>query len=856
MKSPSAYAPSLEHYLELIQHKKKNRLISLGYIFLAVSFFLFALTEYFPQSKRDSDITIFFMHYLIALVYVVILAINNSYGFRESWHRRTIDKTIILLNLFLISAFALNRTIPVFAESVDWLCVYLILTSVVLLSYRYFSSLPSWLKCVQLVTLGSALVFYLYLTLYVANIYPFGMIGILLLGVGAHIFVPVTLLIACIVLASVSIKDNQGAWYWIAGGTVTTLLIILLFTLQWNSRITKTERLANQSVIREDNGLPIWVNVAKDLDKDWISEKLLKSELVYATHNQQVPWNSFRLNSWEETDKHDPFVFISSIFMKCNLSLDDRIKILQAVFSDRHNANDRLWSGADLTTSYILSDVDIYPELRIAYVEKYFNVRNNAQAQRWETPEEAIYTFQLPEGAVATSLSLWINGKEEKGLLTSKQKATQAYRTIVGVESRDPSVIHWQEGNTVTVRVFPCTPTEERKYKIGFTYPLPERNGQLLFGNIPFKGPSANGSRETIRLRFIGNEPDINVSGFEPDGKGALIAERTYDPDFHFSFKAPPIASNKFIFDGHTYSLSSYKPAFNKVSSRNVYLDLNSSWTDAEVASMQELVSTQNVFVVSDNGFKALTKDNFNDLTTSLHRQNFSVFPFHLLQDESQSIVITKGQKLSPHLSDFKDSMFAKEIGRYFAAGNRVAVYNIEDNISTYIASLREFRAINFANGSLEQLKGWLAKNTFPEDGETASRVILHEAQVAIEKTAGESVEDAIAVAPDHLARLFAYNDIMRKVGPNYFDDNFITSDLVDQASKAYVVSPVSSLIVLETQEDYERFGIEESVNSLQNAVRESTGAVPEPHEWALIILFALFLIFLKVRRMRLHHSL
>ena len=856
MTSPSAYPKPLQLYLEAISHDRKHKLIWIGYIFLGVSFFLFALTEYFPQNKRENGITIFFIHYIIALVYVVVLAVNNSYGIRESWRSRTIDKTVILLNLFLISAYALNRTLAVFAESVDWFGVYLIITSVVLLSYRYFSFLPSWLNNVQLFALGSVLVFYLYLSLYVANIYAFGTVGILLLGIGAHIFVPLALLTASVVLVLGSLENSRSGWYWIAAGTITTVLAILIFTAQWNRRITKIEKLANQSVVHDTNGLPIWVNVAKNIDKDWISERILKSELVYATHSQHVPWNSFRFNSWEETDKHDPFVFISSIFAKCNLSIDDRIKILQTVFSDRHNANERLWSGADLTTSYILSDVDIYPELRIAYIEKYLNVRNNAKSQRWDTPQEAIYTFQLPEGAVATSLSLWINGKEEKGLLTSKQKATNAYKTIVGVESRDPSVIHWQEGNTVTVRVFPCIPGEERKFKIGFTYALPEKNGQLLFRDIPFKGPSAKGSREIFRLQFIGNQPEINVSDFEPDGKGASIAERTYDPDFQFSFKAPPIRSNHFTFDGHTYSLKSYKPTFKELSFQNVYLDLNSSWTDAEMASAKELLSTKNVFIVSEKGFHALTKDNFKEFTSSLHRQNFSVFPFHLLHNESKSIVITKGQKLSPHLSDFKESMFAKEIGKHFCTGYRVAVYNIEDNVSTYIASLREFRAINFAGGSLEQLKDWLANNKFPGEGETASSVVLHDAQVSIEKTNLGPVAEGAVVAPDHLARLFAYNDIMRKVGPNYFDNNFMTSDLVDQASRAYVVSPVSSLIVLETPEDYERFGIEESVNSLQNAVRQSTGAVPEPHEWAMIILFALLLIFLKVRRMRLHHSL
>ncbi len=103
--------------------------------------------------------------------------------------------------------------------------------------------------------------------------------------------------------------------------------------------------------------------------------------------------------------------------------------------------------------------------------------------------------------------------------------------------------------------------------------------------------------------------------------------------------------------------------------------------------------------------------------------------------------------------------------------------------------------------------------------------------------------------APDHLARVFAYNDIMRKVGSHYLSDDFINQELVDEAATAYVVSPVSSLIVLETQNDYKRFGIEDKENSLHNAAKQSSGAVPEPHEWALIILFGLFITYLKLRQ-------
>ena len=57
-----------------------------------------------------------------------------------------------------------------------------------------------------------------------------------------------------------------------------------------------------------------------------------------------------------------------------------------------------------------------------------------------------------------------------------------------------------------------------------------------------------------------------------------------------------------------------------------------------------------------------------------------------------------------------------------------------------------------------------------------------------------------------------------------------------------------ASLIVLETQADYERFDIRKSQDSLGNASMTASGAVPEPEEWALIILAVLAVTVLTLK--------
>ncbi|HEX8039194.1 MAG TPA: XrtN system VIT domain-containing protein [Chryseosolibacter sp.] len=832
-----------------------DRTTLLGYVILGVSAGLYGLEEYYDVRRGDDTFTIFFIHYFIALAYVIILFVNKSYGIRRSWRSEKIYKTVVLLNLFLVSAYALNRELPVFEESVPWFCLYLVLMSSVTLSYRYFERLPRAVNYVQHALLGSALLLYLYLAIYVADFYMLGSVGVILFGVGGHIFVPLLLFFSVVRLLMVTHrKKNIGARPVIAG-VLISVAFVTGFAVKWNARVKAIDRLANQSVIHSDTELPVWVKVAQTVDNDWITERILKSKLVYTISNNHFHWDFFgNGNDWDEKRKHDPLVFITGGISRSSLSDDDRKNILKATTDSRHKAEERLWAGDNLSTAYIVTDVDIYPELRIAYSEHYLNIRNNAlnSDRWWGNTEEAIYTFQLPEGSVVTSLSLWVDGNEEKAILTSRQKAAAAYTTVVGREARDPSVVRWQEGNTISVRVFPCTPQEERKFKIGITSPLPVVGNKVAYRNVTFRGPNAGSATQLSRVRFVGETPNTGLpDGFTRNLKGEYIREGEYDPDLTITMDALPIRTNQFSFDGFRYSLSDLDPAMSEVVFTDIYLDINKSWTSGEIASLYPLLTDYNVYAYAENDLIRLSSENWAGITDGLKKTNFSLFPFHHIKDRERSIVITKGEELSPFLRDFKTSAFADGISRYFREGRKVYVFNLEGGMSTYIKSLKELRAFNFADGNTTVLLTLLKNKTFPMTIESGERIVLHQSDMVIERKESNEVPMKDN-APDHLARLFAYNNIMRQVGANFFKDDFINEKLVDEAATAYVVSPVSSLIVLETKKDYERFGITDKENSLHNATRNSSGAVPEPHEWALIIVFLLFVAFHVLRYGRL----
>ena len=154
---------------------------------------------------------------------------------------------------------------------------------------------------------------------------------------------------------------------------------------------------------------------------------------------------------------------------------------------------------------------------------------------------------------------------------------------------------------------------------------------------------------------------------------------------------------------------------------------------------------------------------------------------------------------------------------------------------------------VQMETGSIEDLIGLLKDKSFYKDLENDKTIVNQYAGFQLEETSDANANSS--GAPDHLMRLFAYNDLLRKVGKNYFNKKAMEVKLIDQAKESYVVTPISSLVVLETQNDYDRFDIKKSKNSLQNASIGNSGAVPEPHEWLLILLVLLMTVYFFFRR-------
>jgi XrtN system VIT domain protein len=749
---------------------------------------------------------------------------------RECW--------LIWLNSCMLTCFTLNKDIAIFAPFANWVNVLVGLGVVAAVGYAWRNQIPVWAGHIVYGLLGLYLCFCFYLSLYLITIMPIALIGLIWFGLGIYAYIPFFFLIN--ILPKL---DRAWATYRVAilTGFLAPILFFAVFLTQWGWQNILVKRAAQSD-------LPVWAAVARQTPPSWMSWRYFSSSLFYQTteRNSNFGWGR---NNFNREVRHDPLVYAASFFIPSDylLPADERAKVLHAVFGTVHDTEARLWSGRDLVTESLRTQVDIKPELRLATTELTLEVKNTAKSRR----QEAIYVFHLPEGSTVADLSLWINGVEEKGHLTTRNRATTAYNTIVGREVRDPSVVHWKEGNAISVRVFPCPPDEARRFKIGFITPLREENDRLVYENAWFEGPPVPLSARQLTVSGIALQNILETDvAFKPHENGTLEATAGVTNNWELTLRKPPMTNTYLRFRDRTHVLTPIGSRQEAFRPKNIYLDVNDAWTREEWVSCLKAADQTPCWVWLDGAWATVTAKQERQLFRRLRKLRFSLFPFQYLPEPSTALVITKSGLHGPRLSDLKGSRFATDFQTFSQKDQSVKTLSIGRPGAPFLRSLRELGLIRLSSVDLSQVISALKNQQFPTFNVGATDLPVETAGWVLRPS---DTPAGATVPQESLTRLAAYHQLMRQIGRQYFasDSTQMQETWIEAARRAGVVSPVSSLIVLETQQDYKRFGIDQTGNpdlTAQLAAKQ-TGAVPEPHEWALLIMALSFIVLLRWKK-------
>jgi hypothetical protein len=122
--------------------------------------------------------------------------------------------------------------------------------------------------------------------------------------------------------------------------------------------------------------------------------------------------------------------------------------------------------GLDIVSSRM--DVSVAGNDAVAYIEWIFEFRNTSAVDR-----EARLAIALPPGGVVSRATLWVNGEEKEGAYGGRGEVRAAYQKVAVVQRRDPLLVTTRGADRLLAQAFPVGRNGGTiKFKIGITAPL------------------------------------------------------------------------------------------------------------------------------------------------------------------------------------------------------------------------------------------------------------------------------------------------------------------------------------------------------------------------------------------------
>lgn len=321
--------------LKSFRHPAEEPYLLSGFILLAISFLVFAPTMQTESFGWDIFTQSFFVNYGIFVVYLIMLMIRNRAEYGGIFKFKSLAHNLLLLELANLSAYSLNRSIPVFQVSTDWLVHYLLIYNLAILLFILRKDRrPDSINLSLLLLISSGIVFQLYESSYIVPFYGFGLVACWFFGISLHVFIPLWFLIASARIAGQYLRysPRYKPVFWL--GLFMPVFMISLVSIRWAQlQGTISDHYQRNNALSGAPELPVWVQVSQELPRDWVSKRILKSGLVYKTANLTDLDLFPPMSSINERRQHDPLVMVASFFGGdlAELPDEDRLALLRAV---------------------------------------------------------------------------------------------------------------------------------------------------------------------------------------------------------------------------------------------------------------------------------------------------------------------------------------------------------------------------------------------------------------------------------------------------------------------------------------------------------------------------------------------
>lgn len=477
----------------------------------------------------------------------------------------------------------------------------------------------------------------------------------------------------------------------------------------------------------------------------------------------------------------------------------------------------------DLALAASRIDGSIASRDNLGYLEWTIDLANRGDMQR-----EARFTMALPEGAVASRATLWINGEPREASIAGRGETRAAYSSVVS-NLRDPLLVTTDGAQRLLVQAFPIQPHATMRLRIGITAP---------FAMAP------DGRRTLAMPAIVERNFDLTADlrhAVWIEGSGTM---RTALPDGTLLAKRPRIALPRVTVPSTAVGMA---PAQGKAPPLSIAQQIapvaaprgplmlvvdgsaDMASTVANLPAALDAIAPGRVvgLVTADDDLSTVAPAPWSPRQAEAVREALAVLRFRGGQDDRAALATAL--KAMPRADATLLWLHGAQPIRFTSPEPDL------DQALERLPALPQLVRYQATPGRAMTLAGsrWFDTARLPTpSGDTAAdlRAILSEVGGAAPRWAVTRTPMPAGGTPGstHIVRLWAAAQLAAQGDSR----GKTREDAIALAHRLNVVTPVSGAVVLETKQDYK-------ANGLPVPDPDAVPTVPEPETWALLILVA-----------------
>lgn len=445
---------------------------------------------------------------------------------------------------------------------------------------------------------------------------------------------------------------------------------------------------------------------------------------------------------------------------------------------------------------------------------------------------EARMQILLPSGGVVSRLTLWVNGEPQEAAFGAKSQVTAAYKSVVQ-RRRDPVLVRWVGGDRVLVQCFPVPPRWKMKIRIGITASLDGRN-RLYLPRLLEKNFAFEDRLETAV--WVQGDVEMSMAGLK--GKGSAGRWR----ETHGQLALESLTSK------HTHVLFHGDASDEVVWTEDQFAEPSERYLVRQRLQSGNGEARRVVLVVDGSAYFEEWSGSFLKAVDRLREEGHQVEIVYAAEEgvfeERDQVDFVGGQDNVPALR--RGLELASEINAdemiWLHGEQPVELDDAESFVQLAQRGFSEVRVSTMdltggPNRLLEQIQtsfemGSAGRPSSPDDliNELLKAVTRNDEAYRYSRVGEGETPDGTKVW-DQLARWKVWEDVKREAMAGENRDQ-----LAKQAALYQLVTPVSGAVVLETQEQFERFKLDQ----VDESTTPSIPGIPEPSSALFVILSTL----------------